>query len=162
MTSVNNAVSETERPYWNMEIEPLLNTPEMRAIQLDKLKNMLTRLQNNAPFYARMIESSGLVPDRLRNFDEFKEKIPLFNKESLKELLIQCGGDVLALALAGLGAEAHDAGREAQDGDHPGGRRDIQIRHSDAGKAYRECNHRGEVQEQRGGGDCLGGRVGGG
>ena len=27
-----------DRPYWNMEIEPLLNTPEMEKIQLDKLK----------------------------------------------------------------------------------------------------------------------------
>ncbi len=96
MTSGKMSTSEAERPYWNMAVEPLLNTPEMKAIQLGKLKTMLTRLRNNAPFYAQMIESSGLVPDRLQDFEEFKEKIPLFNKESLKDLLIQCGGDVLA------------------------------------------------------------------
>ena len=42
---------DSNRPYWNMEIEPLLNTPEMEKIQFDKLKKMLARLNANAPFY---------------------------------------------------------------------------------------------------------------
>ena len=32
-----------ERKSWDMEIEPLLNTPEMERIQLEKLKRMLAR-----------------------------------------------------------------------------------------------------------------------
>ena len=44
---------DQNRPYWNMQIEPLLNTPEMKKIQLGKLKTMLGRLKANAPFYAR-------------------------------------------------------------------------------------------------------------
>lgn len=84
-----------ERPYWNMEIEPLLNTPAIRPIQLDRLKTMLKRLQANAPFYADMIAASGLDPDRMSGFEEFTDKIALFNKESLLTVFMECGGDVL-------------------------------------------------------------------
>lgn len=84
-----------ERPYYNMEIEPLLNTPAIRSIQLERLKTMLKRLQAKAPFYAQMIEASGLDPERISGFEEFTDKIELFNKESLRTLFLECGGDVL-------------------------------------------------------------------
>ena len=84
-----------ERPYWNMEIEPLLNTPQMKEIQLAKLKKMLGRLKANAPFYTKMIANSGLDPEKLTGFEEFKEKIALFNKEALRALVVECGGDLL-------------------------------------------------------------------
>ncbi|MCE5206790.1 MAG: phenylacetate--CoA ligase family protein [Chloroflexi bacterium] len=86
---------DPNRPYWNMEIEPLLNTPEMQKIQLHKLKTMLVRLKANAPFYTKMITQSGLDPEKLTGFDEFKDKITLFNKEALRNLVMECGGDIL-------------------------------------------------------------------
>jgi phenylacetate-CoA ligase len=84
-----------ERPYWNMKIEPMLNTPVIKKLQLKKLRKMLSRLKANAPFYARMIEASGLAPKKLKSFDEYKEKISLFNKESLRALVAECKGDFL-------------------------------------------------------------------
>ena len=84
-----------DRPYWNMEIEPLLNTPEIKKLQLKKLKKMLIRLKANAPFYARMIEASKLDPEKLTGFEEYKEKIQIFNKESLRTLVMECQGDLL-------------------------------------------------------------------
>jgi phenylacetate-coenzyme A ligase PaaK-like adenylate-forming protein len=51
-----------DRPYWNMKMEPLLNTPEMGKIQLEKLKIMLGRMKANAPFYTRMFEKAGIDP----------------------------------------------------------------------------------------------------
>jgi phenylacetate-CoA ligase len=84
-----------ERPYWNMEIEPLLNTPQMKEIQLAKLKKMLGRLKANAPFYTKMIADSGLDPEKLSAFEEFKEKISLFNKEALRALVVECQGNLL-------------------------------------------------------------------
>jgi phenylacetate-CoA ligase len=86
---------DQNRPYWNMEIEPLLNTPEMKKIQLDKLKKMLIRLKANAPFYTNIITKSGLDPEKLKSFEEFKDKITLFNKEALRNLVMECGGDIL-------------------------------------------------------------------
>jgi len=84
-----------DRPYWNMDIEPLFNTPEMDKIQLEKLKKMLSRLKANAPFYAKMIKDSKCDPDSLSGMDEFKDKISLFNKESLRALVMECGGDFI-------------------------------------------------------------------
>jgi len=86
---------DQNRPYWNMEIEPLLNTPEIKKLQLKNLKVMLSRLKANAPFYAKMIEASHLDPEKLSSFEEYKEKISLFNKESLRALVMECGGDFL-------------------------------------------------------------------
>ncbi|MCX5880387.1 MAG: phenylacetate--CoA ligase family protein, partial [Deltaproteobacteria bacterium] len=71
------------------------NTPRMKEIQLEKLKIMLARLQANAPFYARMVKASNLDPEKLSGFEEFREKIPLFNKESLRNLVLECEGDFL-------------------------------------------------------------------
>ena len=85
----------SNRPYWNMDIEPLLNTPEMEKIQFVKLKKMLNRLKANAPFYAKMIEGSKCDPDSLAGMDEFKDKIALFNKENLRALVMECGGDFI-------------------------------------------------------------------
>ncbi len=84
-----------ERPYWNMEMEPLLNTPEMEKIQLERLKTMLARLKANAPFYTRILEDAKLDPEKLTGFDEFKDKIALFNKQSLLALAQEYKGDML-------------------------------------------------------------------
>ncbi len=78
-----------------MEIEPLLNTPEMETIQLAKLKTMLSRIKADAPFYTRMMEACQLDPEGLSSFDEFKEKIEPFDKQSLRDLVAACGGDLL-------------------------------------------------------------------
>ena len=84
-----------DRPYWNMEMEPLLGTPEMEKIQLERLKTMLGRLKANAPFYARILEDAKLDPEKLTGFDEFKDRIALFNKQSLLALVQEYKGDFL-------------------------------------------------------------------
>jgi phenylacetate-CoA ligase len=86
---------DQNRPYWDMDIEPMFNTPEMEKIQLEKLKKMLGRLKANAPFYAKMIKDSRCDPDALNSMDEFKDKISLFNKENLRALVMESGGDFI-------------------------------------------------------------------
>ena len=83
------------RPYWNMEIEPLLNTPDIHKLQLEKLKKMLFRLKANAPFYAKILADSKCDPASLKSMEEFRGKVPLFDKESLRTLTRECGGDLL-------------------------------------------------------------------
>ncbi len=86
---------KTDRPYFNMEMEPLLNTPEMEKIQLEKLKTMLGRMKANAPFYKQMFEKAGLDPEKLSGFDEYKDKIKPFDKAALRQLVVDAGGDML-------------------------------------------------------------------
>ncbi len=84
-----------ERPYWDMEMEPKFNSPDMVPIQLNRLKTMLGRLNAGAPFYTRLFDENKIDPEKINSFEEFKEKVPLFNKASLLELLNECGGDVI-------------------------------------------------------------------
>jgi phenylacetate-CoA ligase len=63
----------------------------MENIQLRKLKAFLTKLKANAPYFTRKL--AGVDPERLSGFAEFKEKIPLFNKADMIELVTNCGGD---------------------------------------------------------------------
>lgn len=87
--------SQQERPYWNMKMEPLLNTPEMERIQFDKLKKMLIKLNAKAPYYTRMMKKNKLDPEKLSGFDEFKEKIDIFTKQTMYNLVDECDGDYL-------------------------------------------------------------------
>jgi phenylacetate-CoA ligase len=86
---------DNSRPYWNMEMESMLQTPEMAKLQLERLKTMLGRLKANAPFYADIMAKNNLDPEKLSGFAEFQEKIPLFNKLSLLELVNHYEGDFL-------------------------------------------------------------------
>ncbi len=87
--------SKNDRPYWNMEIEPLLNTPEIKKLQFERLKKMLLRLKNNAPFYRRMFEEKNIDPENIKSFDEFREKVPMFNKQAMLQLFDEYKGDVI-------------------------------------------------------------------
>ena len=72
---------DDNRPYWNMEMETKLNTPEMRDIQLAKLKKMLARLMDNAPFYTKQFNQLGVHPDKITSFEDFRDRVPVFDKE---------------------------------------------------------------------------------
>jgi phenylacetate-CoA ligase len=88
---------QEERPYWNMEIEPMLNTPEMREIQLKKLKVFLRRLCDNAPFYKKQFDELGVVPEKINSLNDFSSAVPLFDKEGLRAMVVEFGGDILAV-----------------------------------------------------------------
>jgi phenylacetate-CoA ligase len=79
-----------------MEAEPNLNTPEMREIQLGKLKTLLERLYANAPFYRRHFDELGVAPEQITSLDEFSHRVPPFDKTVLRSLAEELGGDILA------------------------------------------------------------------
>jgi phenylacetate-CoA ligase len=86
-----------ERPYWNMEMEPILNTPQMREIQLEKLKVFLRRLYEGAPFYKKQFDELGIKPDKIKSLEDFSNAVPLFDKEGLRAMVMEFGGDILAV-----------------------------------------------------------------
>ncbi len=88
---------DSARPYWDMKHEPILNSLEIRQIQLKKLKKILARLKTHAPFYRRAFRESGLDPEKLTGFSEFKDKVPLFSAELLQKLLGEYNNDYLAV-----------------------------------------------------------------
>lgn len=86
-----------ERPYWNMEIEPKLNTPEMKELQLEKVKAMLRRLYDNAPFYREQFDALGVVPEKINSLEDFSSAVPVFDKDRLRAMVMEFGGDILAV-----------------------------------------------------------------
>jgi phenylacetate-CoA ligase len=78
-----------------MEMEPLYDTPEMKQIQLEKLREQLFRLKHKGGYYARMMKRNKLDPEKLSGFDEFKDKVDLFTKETWNQLVAECDGDML-------------------------------------------------------------------
>lgn len=94
-------MTQDNRPYWNMQIEPFLNTPEMKVLQFEKLKIMIKRMYTNAPFYRKRFEAAGINIDNLdkkiKSFDDFKRAIPVYDKSGFREHAAACGGDLVKL-----------------------------------------------------------------
>ncbi len=89
------------RKYWNMEVEPFLNTLQMKELQLYKLKIMLKRLASNAPFFRKRFEGVGITVENIdrmiRSFDDFSGIIPIYDKECYRQHAESCGGDLIRL-----------------------------------------------------------------
>jgi len=90
-------MQDLDRPYWNMEIESKLNTPEMKAFQLSRLQAVLRRLHDHAPFYRRQFHELGIVPEKIRSFRDFASAVPPFDKQKLRALVAEHQGDILAV-----------------------------------------------------------------
>jgi len=90
-----------ERSYWNMDIEPFLNTPEMKNLQLEKLKVMLKRHYTHAPFHRKRMEAAGFnldnIDTRIKSLDDFFKAIPVYDKIGYREHVEACGGDLVIL-----------------------------------------------------------------
>ena len=88
-----------QRKYWNMEIEPKLNTPEMKALQLGKLKQALEWQYENTPFNRRRFEKAGVEPKDIQSFEDFAAAIPVSGQEQIREVIGEIGLDMDKLML---------------------------------------------------------------
>ncbi len=127
---------EQHRPYWNMDIEPFLNTPEMRTLQLERLKIMIRRMYANAPFHRRRLDDAGITPDNvdrtIKGLRDFSERMPIYDKQGYREHAAECGGDLVALMEAEMPGPVRDlvlvnstTGTTGEPTPYPFSRRDI-------------------------------------
>lgn len=86
-----------ERKYWNMEIEPMLNTPEIRDLQWKKLRKALKWQYDNCPFNRKRFEKAGVRPEDIKNFDDFAEAIPICGQAEIREAIDEVGLDMFKL-----------------------------------------------------------------
>jgi len=96
---------EGERKYWNMEIEPKLNTPEMRELQWEKLKSTLKWQYENTPFNRRRFEKAGVKPEDIRSFEDFTEAIPVAGQQEIRDIIAEVGLDMEKLLTHLFGEE---------------------------------------------------------
>jgi phenylacetate-CoA ligase len=92
-------VTTGERPYWNMEIEPKLNTPEMKELQWEKLKKALQWQYDNTPFNRNRFDRAGVKPAAIQSFEDFAEAIPMAGQAEIREVISEVGLDLNKLML---------------------------------------------------------------
>jgi phenylacetate-CoA ligase len=70
--------------YWNEEIETL-SPDRIRELQLSRIKDRLSYLHENSPFYQKKFGDAGLKPSAVQDLDDFRRLVPLTTKEELQE-----------------------------------------------------------------------------
>jgi len=92
-------MTDLERPYWNMEIEPRLNTPAIRELQWRKLAAALQWQYENTPFHRERFEQAGITPADIKSFDDFAARIPAVGQADIRDLIGRIGFDMEKLML---------------------------------------------------------------
>ncbi len=94
----------SERKYWNMEMEPLLNTPQMREIQLKKIQKQIAYLYESKPYWRDRLEKAGIRPGSINSLEEYSQKMPIMDKETRRKLVEETGSS-LAMGELTMGTE---------------------------------------------------------
>jgi phenylacetate-CoA ligase len=122
------------RQYWNVEAESLLNTPQVRKIQLAKLQRLLCRLYDVKPFWRQRMDGAGIRPDKLKSLDEYSERMPIVDKALRRQLIEESGGDVMqmvdrmiAVPVDQVVLMAATSGTTGEPTPYPHTRKDIEI-----------------------------------
>jgi phenylacetate-CoA ligase len=63
---------------------PLCTAEELRALQLDRLRDTLHRVYDHVPHYRRAFEVAGVTPDDLRSLEDLS-RFPFTGKEHLRQ-----------------------------------------------------------------------------
>ncbi|HJV78788.1 MAG TPA: phenylacetate--CoA ligase [Paludibacter sp.] len=68
---------------WNKEIE-CMNRQEMRALQSERLKQLVDRVYNNVDFYRKRMDEMGVKPSDIQSIDDIV-KLPFTYKTDLRD-----------------------------------------------------------------------------
>ena len=91
-------MTDAQRPYWNMEIEPLLGTQQMRDLQWRKLSEALQWQYANTPMHRERMDQAGLKPADIRSFDDLA-RIPVMGQPEIRDVIGRIGLDMEKLML---------------------------------------------------------------
>jgi phenylacetate-CoA ligase len=125
---------DSDRAYWAMDVEPLLDSPQMREMQWKKLLHRLTEAYTHAPYWRRWLDAAGVRPDELKDWSDFARQVPVFTKEDYRALASSHGGDmrlILADLMGGASTEllavAATSGTSGDPTPYPLTRRDLHL-----------------------------------
>jgi len=84
-----------ERPYWNMEMEPLLGTEQMRRIQLERLHKRIGDLFEHAPYFRTEMQQRGVAaPEDVKSLEDWGKALPPFTKAVYRDVVDACDDDI--------------------------------------------------------------------
>ncbi len=122
------------RPYWDMTVEPLLDSADMRNQQWQKLKTRLAQAYDGAPYWRSRLEEAGVNPASLRDPVDFAARVPVFTKEDYRQLAESQNGDMgkilhqlMGDATAGIVAMAATSGTSGDPTPYPLTQRDLRL-----------------------------------
>ncbi len=69
--------------YWN-EAKECMERNELQALQLERLKQMVTRIYHNVPFYRDAFQKLGVEPEDIKSLDDLS-MLPFTTKQDLRD-----------------------------------------------------------------------------
>jgi phenylacetate-CoA ligase len=91
-----------------MEVEPFLDTPEMRRQQWAKLERRLEEAYTAAPYWRRRFAAAGIRPEDIRSWDDFARRVPIFTKADYRVLADENDGDMMRILADLMGAASRE------------------------------------------------------
>jgi phenylacetate-CoA ligase len=98
---------DLQRPYWNMEVEPKFNTPEMRRMQNDLFVANIQAMYDKVPLNKRRMDEAGLRPSDVKSLDDL-QKIPVYGQPQMRKLISEVGFDMKKILEMTMGDRAND------------------------------------------------------
>jgi phenylacetate-CoA ligase len=92
-------MQDNNRKYWNMDIEPKLNTPAMLDLQWAKLQKALEWQYENTPFNRDRFDAAGVKPKDIKSLEDFSKAIPVAGQPEVREVIGKVGLDMQKLML---------------------------------------------------------------
>jgi phenylacetate-CoA ligase len=83
-----------EITYFNEEIEPLLNTPEMKKIQESKLQATLKYFYEKVPFDRERMDKAGIKPEDIKSFEDLSKALPYCGQTDFREIFDRVDKDM--------------------------------------------------------------------
>ena len=94
-----------DRRYRNMEMESILNTPQVREMQLARVKKLVERLYETKPFWRDRLKKAGVKPEDIKTLDDYSHRVPVFDKAQRRKLYEDCDGDMVKVVDSVIGVD---------------------------------------------------------
>lgn len=79
-----------EKKYWNEKMETMPRD-EMRRLQEKKIMEKVSYVYERSDFHKKLWDERGVSPLEIKTIEDFRNKIPCFNKDSLREYRSKTG-----------------------------------------------------------------------
>lgn len=76
--------------YWNPQIETM-KKEEIEELQLKRLIAIVGHAYRNSQFYKELFDEVGVKPEDIKTYDDFRNKIPLFRKDQIRDRRAETG-----------------------------------------------------------------------
>lgn len=84
---------ELNQKYYNMAVEPLLNTPQMRELQWQRLKPTIQFFYDHVPFDRQRMDKAGVKPEDIQSLDDFAAKLPFAGQADYRNVYERLSGN---------------------------------------------------------------------